>query len=173
MRLSSQKSPEVTIEDQMFSQEEKSDMLEILNQYISMRDIENTVININSSSNDLTENDVFVKNSLPLTINITGKKPHNITAIVKFIGKDSEHKSKYSITVREQSNFSKNKEDTYYDTSVENIIGSGRYPSLEQYIKEKNFKFPTTDKKQIIDCLNFIKNNDIGTFKGIVTLNPL
>lgn len=163
MRLSSQKSPEVTIEDQMFSQEEKSDMLEILNQYISMRSIDNTVININSSSNDLTENDVFVKNSLPLTINITGKKPHNITAIVKFIGKDSEHKSKYSITVREQSNFSKNKEDTYYDTSVENIIGSGRYPSLEQYIIEKNFKFPTTDKKQIIDCLNFIKNNDIGT----------
>ena len=76
----------------MFSQEEKSDMLEILNQYISMRSIENTVININSSSNDLTENDVFVKNSLPLTINITGKKPHNITAIVKFIGKRSSQK---------------------------------------------------------------------------------
>ncbi len=167
MKLSSKRNPESAIDDYLVPSEQRDSLREIINQCIGTKVFPKEVITVNRNDPNLTSNDIFKDHFLPLVINFTGKKPHNISAVVKFIAKDSNLQSTYSITVREQSSESKLKNDTYYDVSVEDLLNANknddRYPILKEFLIDGGFDFPTTDKSSVVECLNFIKNNNIGT----------
>lgn len=167
MKLSSKRNTESAIDDYFVPSEQRDSLREIINKCIGTKTFPKEIITVNRNDPNLTSNDIFKDHFLPLVINFTGKKPHNLSAIVKFIAKDNNKQSTYSITVREQSSESKLKNDTYYDVSVEDLLNANqddtRYPMLKEFLVNEGLEFPTTDKSKVIKCLNFIKNNDIGT----------
>ena len=153
----------------LFNQTTCNSLKEVVN-YI------NTVINMFSKVTKTNIRSIFdkdfVKEDLQnfedarigeIDFTLTGKTPHEITVRVKSV------KGGYDITLGEigQKMTVGNKETVTHEKGSHEF--SKWYPKLSKFLKDNQIELPSNNIEEIVNVLNFIKNNDIGTSNIILS----
>lgn len=137
-------------------------------------------------SKDLKFSDIKdkLKNYFALKITFTNKFPHDVAVIVKSVGvgeKDGNKEPGYDLKISEKGSTSEKKEHTNYDKSITQLDEDTPYSNVYTFLKDNGIEFPLRKEndgveENLMECINFIKNNSIGTsdkkFKKLIETNP-
>lgn len=123
-------------------------------------------------------------NSFALKITFTNKFPHDVAVIVKRVSIGEEDGNKepgYDLKISEIGGTSENKEHTSFDKSVTELDKDTPYSNVYDFLEKNGIEFPLRKEndgveKNLMKCINFIKDNSIGTsddkFKKLIETNP-
>ena len=166
----------------------EEELLHYINSTMKLAKDKNTYSTLTKDvkSADLQFSDIkdILKHSFALKITFTNKFPHDVSVIVKDVGigpEDGNKKPGYDLKISEKGGTSDKKDHTNYDKSITELDEDTPYSNVYTFLKDNGIEFPLRKEndgveKNLMKCINFIKNNSIGTsdkeFKKLIETNP-